>query len=107
MAEEEPEENGQEDEDATARKELEKRYRALQIEEQKKKILRQVLEPNAYERLMNVRIANPELYSQLLDLLIGLVQSNKIRGKVSDSQLKQLLVQLTARPEPSIQIKHK
>ncbi len=56
---------------------------------------------------MNVRIANPELYSQLLDLLIGLVQSNKIRGKVSDSQLKQLLVQLTARPEPSIQIKHK
>ncbi|MGC8628807.1 MAG: DNA-binding protein [Candidatus Micrarchaeia archaeon] len=102
-----PESDETNDEDEIAQKELEKRYKELQIEEQKKIILRRVLEPKAYERLMNVRLANPELYQQLLDLLLGLMQAGRLKGIVTDTQLKQLLISLTAKPTGSIQIKHK
>ncbi|MGC8676296.1 MAG: DNA-binding protein [Candidatus Micrarchaeia archaeon] len=95
------------DEEAKMQKALQKRLKAMQIEEQKKQVLRKVLEPAAYERLMNVRIANPELYQQLLDILIAMVQSNRIRGRVSEADFKNLLMQLTSRPESSIQIRHK
>ncbi len=105
----EPNENDEnnEKEEEKLRKVLAKRYKALQIEEQKKQIIRRFLEPEAYERLMNVRIANYELYQQLLDLLIALIQSKKITKALSDSEFKQLLAQLTSRPSGSIQIMHK
>ncbi|MEM0074620.1 MAG: DNA-binding protein [Candidatus Micrarchaeaceae archaeon] len=94
-------------ENDAAQKAIQKRLRAMQLEEQKKQIIRKILEPGAYERLMNIRVANPELYSQLLDLLIAMAQSNKISDRISEENFKKLLQQIISRPESSIQIKHK
>lgn len=89
------------------KKALAKQLKAMQIEEQKKQIIRKFLDSNAYERLMNIRIANPELYAQLLDLLIAMIQNRQIKRVISDAEFKGLLAQLTARPESSIHIIHK
>ncbi|MGC8586618.1 MAG: DNA-binding protein [Candidatus Micrarchaeia archaeon] len=100
-----------EDEEERYQKELRKRInesiKRAQIEEQTRALMRQLLEPEAYERLMIIKTSNEELYAQLVNLIISLVQSNKILGKISDSQFKALLEKLTARREPTIEFKHK
>jgi programmed cell death protein 5 len=75
-----------------------------EIEAQKKSILRHIVTPEAYERLMNVRIANQFLYDQVVTTLIYLYQNKQIKGKVSDEQVKKLLERVTARKESKIQI---
>lgn len=79
----------------------------LQIEQQKKELLRKLMEPAAYERLMNIRISNPELYQQLVDLIISLAQSQRLSGKLTETQLLSILQKVTARPETKIEFKHK
>ncbi|MGC8652016.1 MAG: DNA-binding protein [Candidatus Micrarchaeia archaeon] len=102
---------GADNEDERYQKELRKRInesiRRAQIEEQTKAVMRQLLDPDAYERLMIIRSSNQELYTQLVNLIVSLVQSNKIAGKISDAQFKALLEKLTTRREPSIEFKHK
>ncbi|MGC9099312.1 MAG: DNA-binding protein [Candidatus Micrarchaeia archaeon] len=97
----------EEDDEKELRKAVAKRLRELQIEQQKREIVRKYLEPAAYERLMNVRVSNYELYAQLLDLIISMAQSNRLPGRISEKQLIDLLTKLTARPEPKIEFRHK
>ncbi len=78
-----------------------------EIEKQKREVVRRYLDPQAYERIMNVRVSNYELYAQLLDLIISMVQSGRVVGTLTDEQLKSLLAKLTYRPEPKIEFRHK
>ncbi len=95
------------DENEKLQKMLAKKYRELQIEEQKKAVARQILDSAAYERLMNIRVANYELYKQLLDLLIAMAQNNRLGRKINEEEFKQLLIKLTSKPETTIHIQHK
>ncbi|MDE1823572.1 MAG: hypothetical protein KGI00_01120 [Candidatus Micrarchaeota archaeon] len=97
----------EQEEQNKARKAIEKRIRAMQVEQQKRGIAQKFMEPDAYERLMNVRVANYQLYSQLVDLIIAMVQQNRIQGKMTDVQLRDLLSRLTYRPDSKIEFKHK
>ena len=81
--------------------------RALQAEQQRKEIAKRLMTPEAYERLMNVRLSNHELYVQLLNFIVSMAQSSKITSKLTEEQLKQILARLTYKPEPTIEIKHK
>jgi DNA-binding TFAR19-related protein (PDSD5 family) len=81
--------------------------KALQLEQQKRDIVRRYLEPDAYGRLMNVRVSNYDFYTQLLDLIISMVQSNRITGRLTEDQLISILTKLTSRPEPTIEFRHK
>jgi programmed cell death protein 5 len=94
-------------ENESRKKEISRRLREMRIEQEKKEMIRKITEPDAYDRLMNVRVANRELYAQLLDLIIALAQNNKISGRLTDMQLKGLLEQLTSRPESRIEFRHK
>ncbi len=78
---------------------------AAQIEAMKKQILSRILEKEALERLSRVRVANPQLASQVELYLIRLFQSEKIPGKVGDSRLKDILAALTEKRD--IRIKRK
>jgi programmed cell death protein 5 len=89
------------------KKAIAKKLKEMQIEQQKREIVRKLLEPDAYERLMNVRVSNYELYAQLLDLIISMAQSNRLPGRITDKQLVDLLSKLTSRPEPKIEFRHK
>lgn len=78
-----------------------------QVEERKKEILRQFLEPKAYEKIMNIRIANHDLYDQLVNMIVSLAQSNRVTGKITEAQLRSILERITYRHEPTIEFKHK
>lgn len=63
-----------------------------EFESAKRLLAQQVLSAEAFERLSNIRAANPSLYSKLTDLLVALKQSGRLPpGKLSDEQFKKLL----------------
>src|SRR5208283_3005391 len=101
----------EEDEEQRYQKEMRRRVaeamRRAQMEQQKKDVMRQFLQPDAYERLMNIRVSNPELYDQLIGMVVQLVQSNRVTGKISEVQLRSIIEKITFRKEPKISFEHK
>jgi programmed cell death protein 5 len=68
-----------------------------QLEAQKQALLRQILSPEARQRLTNLKMVKPEFTEQLELQLIQLAQTGKLPIPLSDNQLKQILVQLQSR----------
>ena len=61
---------------------------------QKDAILRKILTPEARARLSNIKMVKPEFAEQIEMQLIQLASSGRLRGQVTDEQLRELLVQL-------------
>ncbi|MFB5604305.1 MAG: DNA-binding protein, partial [Candidatus Nitrosomaritimum aestuariumsis] len=59
---------------------------------QKEQILKQVLTPEARSRLNNIKMVKPELSDMVEQYLIGMATQGKLPGKISDDQLKQILL---------------
>jgi programmed cell death protein 5 len=64
-----------------------------EMEQQKKEAMRQILTPEARERLNNLRLTRKDLVDSLEIELIQLAQAGRIKLPVTDSQLKQILQQ--------------
>ena len=101
--------NEGEDMENVRRKRLEEAYAKLQeqvaLEAKMDAIARTYLEPNAYERLMNVKLSNKERYYQVINLIS--MYGPKMKRKLSDAELLNLLKNLTQRRETKIIIKRK
>ncbi len=69
--------------------------RRQQMEVQKQMILRQILTPDARDRLSNIRAANPEICNAVEMQLIQLAQSGRLQGVVNDDMLRQFLRQVS------------
>jgi programmed cell death protein 5 len=65
-----------------------------ELEEQKKGFLRQILTTTARERLGRVKVARPEIAELIENQLISLAQSGRLKNKINDEQLRELLSQL-------------
>lgn len=87
------------------RKMEEERERRARIEA----ILRQILTPEARERLNNLRLVKPELAATLEEQLIMLAQSGRVKIPITDDFLKKLLSELyeQTRHETKITFKRK
>ena len=68
-----------------------------QLELQKQALLRNILTPEARQRLANLNMVKPEFTDQLELQLIQLAQQGKLPIPLTDEQLKQILVQLQDR----------
>ena len=68
-----------------------------QLELQKQALLRNILTPEARQRLANLKMVKPEFTDQLELQLIQLAQQGKLPIPLTDEQLKQILVQLQDR----------
>ncbi len=68
-----------------------------QIEEQKQIILRQILTPEARERLNTLRLAKPYFAELVENQLFLLVQAGKLNRQVDDVMLKTILTKLASR----------
>ena len=65
-----------------------------QFEAQKQSVLRQILAPEARDRLANIRLANPQMAENVEMQLIQLAQSGRIRGVIDDAMLRNILTQI-------------
>jgi programmed cell death protein 5 len=74
----------------------EEERRRLEEEAAKQSILRQILEPEARERLARIKLARPELAEAVENQLILLAQSGRLTRMITDEELKSILASLTS-----------
>jgi programmed cell death protein 5 len=65
-----------------------------QADVQKQAVLRQILAPEARQRLSNIKMVRPEFAEQLELQLIQLAQTGRVNLPISDEQLKEALVRM-------------
>ena len=66
-----------------------------QADAQKEAVLRAILEPEARERLVRVRMARPDIAASLEQQLLVLYQQGRVRSRIDDATLRQLLARVT------------
>ena len=62
-----------------------------QMDAQKQALMRQLLTPEARERLANIRLTRPDIVDSVESQLITLVQSGRINQQIDDYTLRQIL----------------
>ena len=72
-----------------------------QAEAAKEQILRAILEPEARERLTRVRMARPDVAASVENQLIALYQQGRIRQRIDDATLRELLARMTPKGRES------
>lgn len=97
----------QQDEGAEEQSLQQKRLQQLQLEARKRSLLRNMLSDSAYERMMNVRLSNPELYDKVVSSLAYVAQSGKPMERITDEQLYSLLSKMSAERETTIEFRRK
>ncbi len=65
-----------------------------QLEAEKQAALKQILTPEARQRLTNIKMVKPEFAEQIELQLIQLAQAGRIKVPISDDQLKEALARL-------------
>jgi programmed cell death protein 5 len=65
--------------------------RQKEAEAMRQRALQVLLDPQARQRLMNVRLVKPELASAVENYLINAASSGRLSRALSDEELKQLL----------------
>ncbi len=64
-----------------------------ELDARKTAIMRSIMTPEARERLNTLRITKPEFVAQIEAQLIMLAQSGRLKGAITDEQLKAILKQ--------------
>lgn len=62
-----------------------------QVQAQRQSILRQILTPEARERLGRIELAYPELKESVEQQLVALAQSGRVQRMIDDETLRQIL----------------
>jgi programmed cell death protein 5 len=71
-----------------------RKQQIAEAQAQKDALLRQILTPEARQRLTNIKMVKPQFAEQIEMQLIQLASAGKLRERVTDEQLKSLLLQL-------------
>lgn len=76
---------------------------AAQQEAAVERLLQQLLDSEARERLTRIRMSRPEFAERVTRQLVALAQSGRLQGRLSDDDLRQILAQLTPKDrDPTI-----
>jgi programmed cell death protein 5 len=80
---------------AEAKAEYMRQMQERQADAQIESIMRAVLDDEAKSRLSNVKLVNKELYLSAVKTIVYLYQAGNISGKMSDTQLKDILSKMS------------
>lgn len=69
--------------------------RAKQMEAERQAIMRQILTPEARERLAKVKMAYPDIAAAVEEQLLRLMQMGRIQNQIDDATLKAILRQIS------------
>lgn len=72
----------------------EARQREAEAAAMRQRVLQVVLDPQARQRLMNVRLVKPDLAAAVENYLINAASSGRLNRALSDDELKQLLLRI-------------
>ncbi len=81
--------------DAAQKQPTNEAAQAAEQEAAVERLLLQILEPEARERLTRIRMSRPEFHDGVVRQLIALAQSGKLARRLTDDDLRQVLAQLT------------
>jgi len=70
---------------------VDERDQMAELDAQKQSVMRQILTPEARERLNRLKMTKQGLVEQIESQLIVLAQNGRVAGKIDDAQLKKLL----------------
>ncbi|MGC9072021.1 MAG: DNA-binding protein [Acidilobus sp.] len=70
-------------------------------------VLRAMLDPDAMNRITNLRLVRPELAQAAIQTIITLVQAGRLRPPVDDETVKNILMDLDSRSRREFEIKFK
>ena len=90
---------------SVGKKELDTLIKAEEYKRKLREAAMQVFDGEAYQRLTNVKIANPTLYIEAVKM--GVYLSKRYGRKLTDKELVEILTTLTEKREGSIEIKRK
>jgi programmed cell death protein 5 len=73
-----------------------------------RRMLGQILQPQAYERLMMVKAQNTQTYQIVVQTIVSLAQRGRIQDKINEQQLRDIIMKIYAqRPQPKIEFRRK
>ena len=72
----------------------EARKRDAESAAMRQRVLTVLLDPQARQRLMNIRLVKPDLANTVENYLINAASSGRLNRALSDDELKQILVRL-------------
>ncbi len=64
-------------------------------------VLRQIMTPEARERLTRLKMSRKEVAGQLESQLVSLAQNGRLQSKIDDQKLKALLMQMQPKKRPT------
>ena len=89
---------------STAQQEQAQAAQRADVDAQKEVILRAILEPEARERLVRVRMARPDVAAAVESQLVVLYQQGRIRQRIDDATLRELLSRMAPKSrDPTIE----
>ncbi len=81
----------QQSQDAQMQQQVAMAERQKQMEAERQAVMRQILTPEARERLGKVRMAYPDIAAAVEEQLIRLLQMGRIQNQIDDETLKAIL----------------
>ncbi len=73
-----------------------------------RRMLVQVLQPQAYERLMMIKAQNTQTYQIVVQTIVSLAQRGRIQDKIDEQQLRDMIMRIYAqKPQTKIEFRRK